>query len=140
MKASKAQCGALSVYNLSKHGDDLIQSRNRSCGEISEINVQRFKEWVRETVKVVILGYQIESPKWQYAAVIVDKGSVRAAYATFYATDIHRNPLFALKFMGRFEWEYPSIERAKQAILQSQRFQCVTDANLLERLKIDLVR
>ncbi|WP_157061985.1 hypothetical protein [Alicyclobacillus ferrooxydans] len=92
------------------------------------------------TVRVVILSYQIDDPKWEYAAVIVNNGSVQAAYVTFDVTDMDRNPLFALKFMQRFECEYPTMEMAKQAITQSQCFKPVSDHDLLERLKIDLIR
>lgn len=91
-------------------------------------------------VRVVIFSYQIENPKWGYAALILNCGVIWAAYASFDATDIKGSPLFALRLMGRFEWTYPSIQLAKEAIAQSQSFKRVSDEALMERLKIDLLR
>lgn len=94
----------------------------------------------QDAVRVVVLSYQIEDPKWAYAAVIIQRGVIRAAYASFDASDINGNPLFALRYMGRFEWIYPSVNLAEQAIAQSQCFRRVSDDDLFERLKIDLAR
>lgn len=116
------------------------KSTHRSYRAIPDVGHRRKGLGTLNTVRVVILSYQIDDPKWEYAAVIVNNGLVQAAYVTFDVTDMDRNPLFALKFMQRFECEYPTMEMAKQAITQSQCFKPVSDHDLLERLKIDLIR
>lgn len=120
--------------------DDTPKSTHRSYRAIPDVGPRCQDLGTLTTVRVVILSYQIDDPKWEYAAVIVNNGSVRGVYVTFDVTDMDRNPLFALKFMQRFECEYPTMEMAKQAITQSQCFKPVSDHDLLERLKIDLIR
>lgn len=137
---AKGDCGSVR-FNGSEDGGDRIHPIRRMKEEIPEALESRCKGFAeRVAVKVVILCYQTDELKWQYAAVIVDNGLVRGAYTTFRVTDIHRNPLFALKLMQRLELAFPSVKMAKESIAQSKRFTCVTDGNLLERLKIDLVR
>ncbi len=133
-------CGAV-IFNGSEDEGDRIRPIHRTKEEIPEVLVSRSKGFAeREMVKVEILCYQTDELKWKYAAVIGDNGWVRGAYTTFRVTDIHRNPLFALKLMQRLELAFPSVEMAQKSIAQSKRFTCVTDGDLMERLKIDLAR
>jgi len=137
---AKGNCGTV-IFNRSKDEGDRIQPIYRMKEEIPEVLVPQRKGFAqREAVKVVILSYQTDELKWQYAAVIVDNGAIRGAYTTFRVTDIHRDPLFGLKLMQRLELAFPTVAMAQQAIALSQRFQCVTDDNLIERLKIDVDR
>lgn len=128
-------------FNGSEDEDDRIHPIHRTKEEIPKVLVSRCKSFAeREAVKVEILCYQTDELKWQYAAVIVDNGLVPAAYTTFRETDIHRNPFFALKLMQRLELAFPSVKMAKESIEKSKRFTCVTNGDLMERLKIDLER
>ncbi|MCF8568412.1 hypothetical protein LLE49_27215 [Alicyclobacillus tolerans] len=129
------------LFNGSEDEGDRIHPIHRTKEEIPEVLVSRSKGFAeREVVKVEILCYQTDELKWQYAAVIVDNGWVRGAYTTFRVTDIYRNPLFSLKLMQRLELAFPSVEMAQKSIVQSKRFTCVTDGDLMARLKLDLER